>query len=55
MVFKHLTGFNLKNKTQNFYFFQHSISFLGNVISVDCISTNPEQVDEVKFWLVLTK
>ena len=44
MVFKRLKGFNLKIKPKKCHFFQHSVVFLGYVLSVDGISANPEQV-----------
>ena len=33
-------------------FFQPIIIFLGHILSADGISTNPENVDEVRNWLV---
>ena len=39
---------------KKYHFFQHSIVFLGYVLFVDGISANPEKVDNIKNWLVLT-
>ena len=47
MVFKRLKDFNLKIKPNKCHFFQQRIVFLGYVLSVDDISTNPEKVEKV--------
>ena len=52
MVFGRLKGFNLKIKPKKCHFFQHSMVFLGYVLSVDGISTNPEKVEKVQNWPV---
>ena len=54
MVLSRLKEFNLKIKPKKCHFFQHSIVFLGYVLSVDGISANPRKVDTVKTWLVPT-
>ena len=50
LVFKWLEEFNLKIKPEKCHFFQHSIVFLGHVLSAEGISANPEKVDKVKIW-----
>ena len=52
MVFKRLKDFNLKIKPKKCHFFQHSVVFLGYVLSADGIPTNSEKVEKVKNWLV---
>ena len=52
LVFSRLKEFNLKIKPKMCYFFQHSIVFLGYVLSADGISANPKKVDAVKNWPV---
>ena len=54
LVFKWLEEFNLKIKPKN-VIFQCSIVFLGHVLSAEGISVNPEKVEKVKNWPVLTK
>ena len=51
LVFKWLEEFNLKIKPKKCHFFQHSIIFLGHVLSAEGISTNPKKV---KNWPVPT-
>ena len=48
LVFKWLEEFNLKIKPKKCHFFQHSIIFLGHVLSAEGISANPEKVKKVK-------
>ena len=55
LVFKWLEDFNLKIKPKKCHFFQHSIIFLGHVLSPEGISANPEKVEKVKNWPVPTK
>ena len=45
LVFKWLEDFNLKIKPKKCHFFQHSIIFLGHVLSAEGISANPEKVE----------
>ena len=52
LVFSRLKEFNLKIKPKKCHFFQHSIVFLGYVLSADGISANPKKVDAVKNWPV---
>ena len=54
MVFSRLKEFNLKIKPKKCHFFQHSVVFLGYVLSADGISANPKKVDAVKNWPVPT-
>ena len=54
LVFKWLEDFNLKIKPKKCHFFQHSIIFLGHVLSAEGISANPEKVEKVKNWPVPT-
>ena len=54
LVFSRLKEFNLKIKPKKCHFFQHSIVFLGYVLSADGISANPKKVDAVKNWPVPT-
>ena len=54
LVFSRLKEFNLKIKPKKCHFFQHSIVFLGYVLSTDGISANPKKVDAVKNWPVPT-
>ena len=49
LVFSRLKSFNLKIKPKKSYFFQASVVFLGDVLSSDGISANPEKVRD---WLV---
>ena len=51
LVFKQ---FNLKMKPKKCNFFQHSIVFLGHLLSAEGISANPEKVEKVKNWPVPT-
>ena len=51
LVFKWLEDFNLKIKPKKCHFFQHSVIFLGHVLSAEGISANPEKV---KNWPVPT-
>ena len=44
LVFKWLEEFNLKIKPKKCHFFQHSIVFLGHVLTAEGISANPEEV-----------
>ena len=55
LVFKWLEDFNLKIKPKKCHFFQHSVTFLGHVLSAEGISANPEKVEKVKNWPVPTK
>ena len=48
MVFWRLKDFNLKIKHKKCHFFQCSVVFLGYVLSVDGISSNPEKVEKVQ-------
>ena len=54
LVFKRLEDFNLKIKPKKCHFFQHSVIFLGHVLSAEGISANPEKVEKVKNWPVPT-
>ena len=54
LVFKWLEEFNLKIKPKTYHFFQHSVVFLGYILSTDGISANPEKVDKVEDWPVPT-
>ena len=54
LVFKWLEDFNLKIKPQKCHFCQHSIIFLGHVLSAEGISANPKKVEKVKYWPVPT-
>ena len=54
MVISRLKEFNLKIKPMKCHFFQHSIVFLGNVLSADGITATPKKVDKVKNWPVPT-
>ena len=54
LVFKWLEEFNLKIKPKKCHFFQHSVIFLGHVLSAEGISANPEKVKKVKNWPVPT-
>ena len=51
MVLQRLKDLNLK-LNQKCHFFQHSIVFLGYVLSVDGISANPKKVEKVQNWPV---
>ena len=42
--------FNLKIKPKKHYFFQHSVIFLGHILSAEGISANLEKVEKVKKW-----
>ena len=44
LVFKRLEDFNLKIKPKKCHFFQHSVIFLGHVLSAEGISANPKKV-----------
>ena len=48
MMFNRLKGFNLEMKPKKCHFFQHSVVFLGYVLSAYDISANPEKVNKVK-------
>ena len=48
LVFKWLEEFNLKIKPQKCHFFQHSIVFLGHILSAEGISANPKKVEKEK-------
>ena len=48
LVFKWLEWFDLKIKPKKCHFFQHSIVFLGHVLSAEGISANPKKVEKVK-------
>ena len=50
-MFKQLEDFNLKIKPKKCHFFQHSIIFLGHVLSAEGISAN---LEKVKNWPVPT-
>ena len=52
LVLNCLKEFNLKIKPKKTYFFQSSVVFLGNVLSKDGISPNPEKVAKMKDWPV---
>ena len=54
LVLKHLQDFNLKIKPKKFFFFQSQVLFLGHTLSKDGISLNPEKVQKVKDWPVLS-
>ena len=54
LVFSRLKEFNLIVKPKKCHFFQHSIVFLGYVLSADVISANSQKVDAVKNWEVPT-
>ena len=54
LVFKWLEEFNLQIKPEKCHFFQHSVVFLGYVLSPDGISANLKKVDKVKDLLVPT-
>ena len=54
LEFKQLEEFNLKIKPKNCHFFQHSVVFLGHILSTEGISANPEKVEKVKNWPVPT-
>ena len=54
LVFKWLEEFNLKIKPQKCHFFQHSIVFLGHILSAEGISANPKKVEKEKNWPVST-
>ena len=54
MVLKHLQDFNLKIKPKKSFFFQSKVLFLGHILSKEGISPNPEKVQKVKDWPVLT-
>ena len=54
MFFSRLKESNVKIKPKKCHFFQHSIVFLGYVLSADGISANPKKVDAVKNWSVPT-
>ena len=54
MVFKRLEEINLKIKPKKCHFSQHSIVFLGHVLSAEGISANPQKVEKVKNWPVPT-
>ena len=52
LVFSQLKSFNLKMMPKKSYFFQASVIFLGQVLSADRISANPEKVEKVRDWPV---
>ena len=52
LVFSRLEEFDLTIKPKKCHFFQHSIVFLGYVLSADGISANPQKVDAMKNWPV---
>ena len=54
LVLKHLQDFNLKIKPKKVFFFQSQVLFLGHTLSKDGISPNPEKVQKVKDWPVLS-
>ena len=54
LVFKWLEEFNLKIKPKKCHYFQHSVVFLGHVLSAEDIFANPKKVEKVKIWLVPT-
>ena len=54
MVLECLQDFNLKIKPKKSFFFQSKVLFLGHILSKDGISPNPDNIQKVKDWLVLT-
>ena len=54
MVLEHLQDFNLKIKPKKSFFFQPKVLFLGHTLSKEGISPNPEKVQKVKDWPVLS-
>ena len=50
LVFERLKSFNLKIKPNKSFFFQKSVTFLGDILSAKGISPNPEKVDKIKTW-----
>ena len=52
LVFDRLKQFNLKIKSKKCQFFNTSVLFLGNILSANGISANPEKVEKVKTWPV---
>ena len=52
MVFMRPKDFNLKINPKKCHFFQHSVVFLGYVLSVNGISANPGEVGKVQNWHV---
>ena len=54
MVLKRLQDFNLKIKPKKSFFFQSKVLFLGHMLSKEGISLNPNKIQKVKDWPVLT-
>ena len=54
MVLERLQDFNLKIKPKKSHFFQPKVLFLGHILSKDGISPNPDKIQKVKDWPVLT-
>ena len=54
MVLKRLQDFNLKIKPKKSFFFQSKVLFLGHMLSKEGISPNPNKIQKVKDWPVLT-
>ena len=52
LVFSRLKQYQLKIKPKKSFFFQMEVSFLGDVLSAEGISPNPEKVDKVRDWPV---
>ena len=54
LVFKWLEEFNLKMKPNKCHFVQHSVVFLGHILTAEGISVNPDEVEKIKNWPVPT-
>ena len=50
LMFSHLKEFNLKIKPKKSHFFQTNVTFLGHILSANCVSPNLEQVAKIKDW-----
>uniref|UniRef100_H3BHK6 Gypsy retrotransposon integrase-like protein 1 n=1 Tax=Latimeria chalumnae TaxID=7897 RepID=H3BHK6_LATCH len=50
LVFDRLRQYGLKLKPSKCHFFQTQVTYLGHVVSVDGISTDPEKIAKVKEW-----
>ena len=50
LVFRRLSEANLKLKPSKCILFQHSVKFLGHIVSEEGVSTDPDKIKAVKEW-----